>query len=111
MKSSHQVVLSMLRSQHGSHLFQVGAVALLLGTAGEGYRDDALGDVDQVHLIVLLHSLDQAQAPVEQSRGDHTSHVTWVLCTHTHLEPRQYGPQSHTSALHNSVKSLQAILG
>lgn len=60
---SHQVVLAVLGAQHGSHFLQVAAVAALLATGGEAERDDPLGDVDQVHLVALLHGLHHTLAP------------------------------------------------
>lgn len=60
---SYQVVLAVLGSQHGGHLLQVAAVAAFLATGGEAQRDDPLGDVDQVHLVGLLHGLHHTLAP------------------------------------------------
>lgn len=56
--------MAMFGAQHGGHLPQVGGVALLVHTAGEGDRDDPLCDVDQVQLIALVQRLQQAHAPV-----------------------------------------------
>lgn len=66
---AHQIVLAVLGAQHGRHLRQVGVVAALLGAGGETKRDDSLGDVDQVHLIALLHGLDHTLAPVRGAKG------------------------------------------
>lgn len=66
---THQIIVPMFGPEHGGHLLEVGAVALFLHAAGEGDGDDALRDVHQVHFIVLLHGLDQTEAP-EQEKKD-----------------------------------------
>lgn len=60
---SYQVVLAVLGVQHGSYLLQVAAVATLFSTGGEAQRDDPLCDVDQIHLVSLLHGLHHTLAP------------------------------------------------
>ncbi len=60
---AHQIVLAMFGPQHRRHLLEVGGVATFLGTGGETDRDDPLCDVDQVHLIVLLHGLNHTLTP------------------------------------------------
>lgn len=59
----HQIVLPVFGAQHGGHLLQVGGVAALLGAGGEAHGDDPLRDVDQVHLIALLHGLYRSLCP------------------------------------------------
>lgn len=56
-------MFSVFGSQHGGHLLQVGDVALLLHADGETEGDDPLCDVDQVHLMVLLHGQNHTLAP------------------------------------------------
>lgn len=63
----YQVVVAMLGAKHGGDLLQVGSVALLLHTAGEGDGDDSLCDVDQVQLIALLQGLQQTEAPIRKT--------------------------------------------
>ena len=63
-RKPYQVVVSVLGAQHGGHLLQVGAVALLVHAAGEGDGDDPLCDVEQVQLVALLQGLQQTGAPV-----------------------------------------------
>lgn len=63
MGVSHQVMLAMFGAQHGRHLLQVGGVAALLCVGGEGEGDDPLCDVDQIHLIALLHGLNHNLTP------------------------------------------------
>lgn len=41
--------------QHLGHFTEVAAEVLLIGRAGEGHGDDALGDVHQVQLTAVLH--------------------------------------------------------
>lgn len=65
---AHQIVLAVFGPQHRRHLLEVGGVAVLLGTGGETERDDPLCDVDQVHLIALLHGLNHALTPGEVQR-------------------------------------------
>lgn len=60
---AHQIVLAMFGPQHGRHLGEVGGVAALLSAGGETEGDDSLCDVDQVHLIALLHGLDHTLTP------------------------------------------------
>lgn len=62
----------MLGAKHGGDLLQVGSVALLLHTAGEGDGDDSLCDVDQVQLIALLQGLQQTEAPIRKKRKTFT---------------------------------------
>lgn len=65
----YQVVVTVLGAQHGGHLPQVGSVALLIHTAGEGDGNDPLCDVDQVQLIALIQGLQQAHTPVREKRS------------------------------------------
>lgn len=53
----------MFGPQHCRHLLEVGGVAAFLGAGGEADRDDPLCDVDQVHLIALLHGLNHTLTP------------------------------------------------
>lgn len=62
----HQVVVSMFGAEHAGHFFEVGTVALFFNAAWEGHRYYPLCDVHQVHLIVLLHCMDQTHAPAGQ---------------------------------------------
>lgn len=55
-------MISVFGSQHGGHLLEVGDVALVLHADGEAEGDDPLCDVDQVHLIVLLHGQNHTLA-------------------------------------------------
>lgn len=70
---AHQIVLAMFGPQHRRHLLEVGGVAAFLGGGGETDRDDPLCDVDQVHLIALLHGLNHTLTPggAEGARGVH----------------------------------------
>lgn len=63
---AHQIVLAMFGPQHGRHLREVGGVAALLSAGGETEGDDSLCDVDQVHLIALLHGLNHTLTPGEE---------------------------------------------
>lgn len=69
--------MAVFGAQHGGHLPQVGGVALLVHTAGEGDGDDPLGDVDQVQLVGLVQRLQQAHAPVgrREERAAFSFHV------------------------------------
>lgn len=58
--------MAVFGAQHGGDLPQVGGIALLLHTAGEGDGDDPLCDVDQVQLVALIQRLQQTHAPVRQ---------------------------------------------
>lgn len=55
-------MISVFGSQHGGHLLEVGDVALVLHADGEAEGDDPLCDVDQVHLVVLLHGQNHTLA-------------------------------------------------
>lgn len=66
-KDEYQVVVAVFGAQHGGDLPQVGGVALLLHTAGEGDGDDPLCDVYQVQLVALVQRLQQTHAPVGQT--------------------------------------------
>lgn len=59
--------MAVFGAQHGGDLPQVGGVALLLHTAGEGDGDDPLCDVDQVQLVAFVQRLQQTHAPVGQT--------------------------------------------
>lgn len=65
-------MISVFGSQHGGHLLEVGDVALVLHADGEAEGDDPLCDVDQVHLIVLLHGQNHTLA-------SGVKHRTWVF--------------------------------
>lgn len=43
--------------EHGGHLLQISAVTLLLQVRQEEDRDDPLGDVGEVEVIVPLHHM------------------------------------------------------
>lgn len=73
-------MLAVLGAQHGRHLCQVGVVAALLGAGGETERDDSLGDVDQVHLIALLHGLDHTLAPARGQKEAGRCSSLPILC-------------------------------
>lgn len=62
---AHQILLAMFGPQHRRHLLEVGGVAAFLAASGETERDDSLCDVDQVHLIALLHGLNHTLTPGE----------------------------------------------
>ena len=66
---AYQIVLAMFGPQHCRHLLEVGGVAAFLGAGGEADRDDPLCDVDQVHLIALLHGLNHTLTPGEAERA------------------------------------------
>lgn len=68
---SHQIVIAMFGTQHRRHLLEVGGVAVLLSGGRERDRDDPLCDVDQIHLIALLHGLNHTLTPgeAEGARG------------------------------------------
>lgn len=55
-------MFSVFGPQHGGHLLEVGDVALVLHAEGETEGDDPFCDVDQVHLIVLLHGQNHTLA-------------------------------------------------
>lgn len=67
-RAAHQIVLAMFGLQHRRHLLEVGGVAAFLGAGGETDRDDPLCDVDQVHLIAVLHGLNHTLTPGEAER-------------------------------------------
>lgn len=68
----------MFGPEHAGHFFEVGTVALFLYAAWERHRYDPLCDVHQVHLIVLLHCLDQTHTPARQrtkrEKGEKVTH-------------------------------------
>lgn len=79
--------MAVFGAQHGGDLLQVGSIALLLHTAGEGDGDDSLCDVDQVQLIVLLQGLQQTQAPMRQTEKNFYPSV-WVTVNRDRTEQR-----------------------
>jgi len=62
-------VLPVFGPQHRRHLLEVGGVAAFIGGGGEADGDDPLRDVDQVHLVALLHGLSHALTPGEGATG------------------------------------------
>lgn len=73
--------MAVFGAQHGGDLPQVGSVALLLHTAGEGDGDDSLCDVDQVQLVALLQGLHQTHTPVGQTEELLPFSVGYLNCT------------------------------
>lgn len=113
---SHQIVFAMFGPQHCRHLLEVGGVAALLGGGGERDRDDPLCDVDQVHLIALLHGLNHTLTPGEAIKSNPTSlnHTVYVqaLCWRTSALlslNKIRGPDCKGEGVHIKYVSILAI--